>query len=175
MTVVTVVALIAAITDIRSFRVSNFLTLPLLVSGLVYQAGFGPLGLVESLMGALSSFALFLAFYLLGGMGAGDVKLMAGVGAWLGMPKTFQVILASSILAGVYAIGLILWTGTYLEAWVDLQRLWVRMMLLGQTPRSHDRIEVEVKRADRRRRLIPFAAMVGLGTVATWFWNHHVS
>jgi len=175
-TVVTMAALIATITDLRSFRVHNSLTLPLLVSGLIYQAaGYGELGLWGSLAGVLTGFGILMVFYLLGGMGAGDVKLMAGVGAWMGMPQTFQVFIASSILAGVYAIGLILLTGTMLEAWINLQRLWIRLAMLGQAPRNHDRIEVEVMRSDRRRRLIPFAAMVALGTIATWIWNVQVS
>jgi prepilin peptidase CpaA len=173
--VVTVAALIAAITDLRNFRVYNSLTLPLLVSGLIYQAGYGELGLWRSVAGVLTGFSILMVFYLLGGMGAGDVKLMAGVGAWLGMPQTFQVFIASSLLAGVYAMGLILVTGTIMEAWVNLQMLWIRLAMLGQAPRGHDRIEVEVKRADRRRRLIPFAAMVALGTIATWIWNVQTS
>ena len=166
--VVLVAALVAAATDIWKFKVYNALTLPLLVSGLLYHAFRAELA--DSLLGVLFGFAALIVLYIIGGMGAGDVKLMAGVGAWLGMPLTFYVFIASSLAAGVYSIGLVVWTGQVGETAVNLQILWLRLASVGRYLGSDDKVESEVRRSDRRKRIIPFAAMVAIGLVATLIW-----
>src|SRR4051812_45954857 len=78
--VVLCAALIAAVTDVWKFKVHNALTLPLLLSGLVYHAVVGGMdGFSDSLLGALFGFGVLIVFYAMGGMGAGDVKFMAGI------------------------------------------------------------------------------------------------
>ena len=166
--VVLVAALVAAATDIWKFKVYNALTLPLLVSGLLYHAFRAELA--DSLLGVLFGFASLIVLYIIGGMGAGDVKLMAAVGAWLGMPLTFYVFIASSLAAGVYSIGLVVWTGQVGETAVNLQILWLRLASVGRYLGSDDKVESEVRRSDRRKRIIPFAAMVAIGLVATLIW-----
>ena len=167
--VVLVAALVAAVTDIWKFKVYNALTLPLLGSGLLYH-GFRA-ELADSLVGVLFGFAALIVLYVIGGMGAGDVKLMAAVGAWLGMPLTFYVFIASSLAAGVYALGLVVWTGRVGETIVNLQILWLRLASIGRYLGS--------RRPGRDARsagptaasgIIPFAAMVAIGLVATLIW-----
>jgi prepilin peptidase CpaA len=169
--VVVVATLMAAVTDVRRFKVYNTLTIPLLLSGLVFHGvteGFA--GVSGSLLGALLGFASLLVVYVLGGMGAGDVKLMAGVGAWLGIPLTFYVLLASCLAAGAFAVGLLVLSRSASETWVNLQLLMLRVSTVGRHLGSENRLETELKRADHRRRLIPFAAMIALGVVATYLW-----
>src|SRR5213592_4142048 len=94
-----VVVLVACITlafiDVCKYKIYNVFTYPLLLAGLVYHEAMGGLpDLSNSLLGTLLGFSLLLPFYALGGMGGGDVKLMAAVGAWLGLPLTFVVFLA---------------------------------------------------------------------------------
>ena len=113
-----------------------------------------------------------LVFYILGGMGAGDVKLMAGVGAWLGMPLTFHVFLAASLAAGVYALVLLVVQHGVGETLVHLQLSWLRLAAIGRRLGADSRVEDEVKRDDRHRRLIPFAAMILVGIIAALFWDH---
>jgi prepilin peptidase CpaA len=171
--------LIAALTDLRRFKVYNVLTLPLLLSGLVYHSVAGGLseagwtaGFLNSLLGVLCGAGILFLCYLMGGMGAGDVKLMAALGAWLGVPLTLYVFVASSVAAGLYAVALILASGRARETWVNLQIIWHRVTAVGRHLAAEDRIESEVNRADRRRRIIPFAVMVAVGVilVAAWFW-----
>jgi prepilin peptidase CpaA len=165
--VVFVGVLIASVTDIWKFKVHNALTLPLLVGGLVYHAASGGwAGLGDSALGMLFGFACLLMFFVMGGMGAGDVKLMAGVGAWLGMPLTLHVFIASSLAAGAYAVVLLTIGRNLGETWTNLQILWIRLSMVGRHLGGDNRIEAEVLRADRRRRLIPFAAMVAVGLIA---------
>ena len=75
----------AAIIDGRSLRVPNWLTYHFLVGGLIFAfwRGGSPL-LLSSLAGAAVGLMTLLPLYSIGGMGAGDVKLMAGLGAWIG-------------------------------------------------------------------------------------------
>jgi prepilin peptidase CpaA len=166
--VVLTAALVAAGTDIWKFKIYNVLTLPLLVSGLLYHGLHEEL--TSSLLGVLFGFAALIVLYILGGMGAGDVKLMAAVGAWLGMPLTFCVFIASSLAAGIYAVGLVVWTGRVAETVVNLHIMWLRLASVGHYLGADDKIEHEVRRTDRRKRIIPFAAMVAVGLVATMIW-----
>ena len=85
--VVIIATCCAAVTDIRTFKIHHNVTVPLLLTGIAFRSIVGGwVGLGDSLAGAFFGFSSLLVFYLLGGMGAGDVKLMAGVCAWLGMP-----------------------------------------------------------------------------------------
>src|SRR5262249_17115680 len=146
--------------------------LPLLLSGLVYHGMVGGgSAFAGSLLGMLFGFGILFVFYLMGGMGAGDVKLMAAVGAWLGMPLVFYVFLASALVTGVYAIAVVLLCGTLRETCVNLQIIWYRLSAVGRHLAAEDHVEAGVNRADRRRRVIPFAAMVALGIIALLLWS----
>jgi prepilin peptidase CpaA len=162
---------ITAVTDVWKFKVYNLLTLPLLCTGLLYH-GFvgGTTEFTVSLLGALFGFTVLLPFYFMGGMGAGDVKLMAAVGAWLGIPQTFSVFIASSMAAGCYALYLIFAHGMMAETWVNLKILCHRLRVAGRYLGAEDNVEATISRADRACRLIPFAAMVAVGVLARLVW-----
>ena len=98
---------VASISDCRSYRIPNWLTfggaLFALLSGMVMARTPG-VGAVQALSGLALGFVLLLPGYALGLMGAGDVKLMAMVGAFLGAGATFQAVLLSFIASGVFAL-----------------------------------------------------------------------
>jgi prepilin peptidase CpaA len=168
---VLVAAIIAAVTDVWKFKVYNLLTLPLLASGLLYHATHGgAAALAGSVVGALAGFGIMIVLYVMGGMGAGDVKFVTALGAWLGLPLTLYVIIAGSIAAGAYAVILMVTAVPLRETLLNIQILWLRLACLGRHLGSEDRVETEVKRSDRRRRLIPFSAMIALGLIATLVW-----
>lgn len=165
---VAAVTLFAAVTDVRRFKVPNKLTFPALLLGLVCSSLLGGfMGLGISFLGAVTGFAVLLVFYALGGVGAGDVKLFTALGSWLGPRLTIEVFVASAIAAGIYALVLVI-----LQDGLGLA--FFRFVELGRallTPRSWGvpRAEVrrEVSRPDRRRRLVPFAAMTCLAFFVT--------
>jgi prepilin peptidase CpaA len=174
--VVLTASLTLAFIDVWKFKVHNVFIYPLLLAGLVYHGvSHGAPGLADSLLGALLGFGILLPFYALGGMGGGDVKLMAAVGAWLGLLPTFAVFLASSLVAGLYALILVVAYGRVRETWLNLQIGWLRVKALGRQLGADDRIETEVKQPDRGRRLIPFAAMVALGLFLLLILLHFLS
>ncbi len=173
MTVGLLAVVVAAITDVWKFKVHNLLTIPLLLSGVVYHGITGGwAGFAGSVLGSLCGFAILIAFYVLGGMGAGDVKLMAALGAWLGVPLIVYLFLVSALASGVYSLALILMYDRAGEIWSSLRIVCHRLMVLGRHLGAEDRLEAEVNAADRRRRVIPFAAMIALGLVLLllWFW-----
>jgi prepilin peptidase CpaA len=176
--VVVLAVIVTAATDVWKFKVHNLLTVPLLASGLIYHSIVGgAAGFTLSLLGALCGFGLLIALYLKGGMGAGDVKLMAGVGAWMGAGLTFYVFIASSLAAGVYALLVIVLYGRTGEIWIHLKIAWYRISAVGRHLGAEDCVETEVIREDRRGRIIPFAAMIAFGVLATlawqWYWEPH--
>ena len=165
-------ACIAAVTDIWRFRVYNALTFPLVLTGLAYHVVCGGMnGFVDSCLGMLFGFGVLLLPYLLGLMGAGDVKLMAGVGAWLCFQATALVFAASALVAGTYAIALILYRGKLSESWLTLKVIFYRLAALGIHLGKQDLVEPLSQSSDRRLRLIPFGAMVPLGIIAALLWT----
>lgn len=104
--VILAAALVAAsLTDIAHRRIPNIITFPLAAFGLIYHfASAGVSGLLFSASGILVGGGLLLLFYVLGGMGAGDVKLMAAVGGILGPLGAFNAFLYSALVGGLYAL-----------------------------------------------------------------------
>lgn len=161
--IVTTTCLACAISDIRTFRVANAWTLPLLATGLLFHLAVGGWsGLGRSAAGAGFGFLVLIVPYALGGMGAGDVKLLAGVGAWLGMPVTYHVLIAAALFCGAYAVILTIMTGRIRETISE-----VVAMIQGIPRPARLPVQVVVEGANRHRRVIPFAAMITLGLVST--------
>jgi prepilin peptidase CpaA len=98
------VLIIASITDLRSHRISNRLTYSTMIFGIVYYTlTSGMAGFLQSLGGLFLGLAVLIVFYLLGVMGAGDVKLMAAVGSLLGPQGVFEAFLGTALAGGIYA------------------------------------------------------------------------
>ncbi|SRR5579872_16336 len=116
-------ATIAAITDWRSRRIPNWLTLSGLAAGILINTALeGWRGTKMSLLGAILGLALLLPFVLIRSLGAGDWKLMGALGALLGPRHLMTVLIATILLAGVMAFGLIIWKG----------RLWQTVRNIGR-------------------------------------------
>ena len=164
-------ALIAAVTDVRTFKVYNLLTIPLMISGVVYHVVTnGADGFVQSLGGILFGVGILLLPFLMGGMGAGDVKLLAAVGAWLGMPLTLYVFIVSGLASGLCAILMVTFQHSFSEALINVQIMWFRLDSFVRHLGSDEWMERVVPPQDRRRRVIPYGAMVAFGIFAVLIW-----
>lgn len=109
----TVLILVAAIFDIRYRRIPNWLTVSGVVSGVALNSFLyqGLPGLQLSLAGLGVAFGCYLLLYLIRGMGAGDVKLMAAIGAMVGFRDWFGIFLVTAIIGGVVGLALVLIRG----------------------------------------------------------------
>jgi hypothetical protein len=77
----------------------------------------------------------------------------------------------SALASGAFAIVLVLISGNARETWINLQVVLFRIMAFGHYLGADRRLESEMTRTDRRRRLVPFGAMVALGLAAVLFWS----
>jgi Flp pilus assembly protein protease CpaA len=163
------------VTDVWRFKVYNTLTFPLLGAGLLYHAAVGgTAGLSHSFTGLLFGLGVLLVPYTQGWMGAGDVKFVAAVGAWLGLEPMVSVLVIGGLATGLYSSAVIVYHGGYRQAWVNLQLAVMRLTLIGKHFGADDDVETVqamAKEDNRRQRLIPFSAMITVGVITTYVWS----
>ena len=117
---------IASLIDITAFRIPNWLTYSTLAVGISYWGIVrGYEGLLFGLAGATAGIGLLILPYIIGGTGAGDVKLMGAVGSFLGAQGIFIVFIFSCIIGGAYALFLLASKGLLLSTFKRYGRiLW---------------------------------------------------
>lgn len=99
------VLLPASLFDLRQRRIPNALTFPAMAAGIIYWTCINGLdGFMHGSGGMLLGIGTLVLFYLMGMMGAGDVKLMGAVGSFLGPQGVFVAFLYSAIVGGLYAL-----------------------------------------------------------------------
>jgi len=107
-----VLSVVAAILDLQRHRIPNWLTYPGIVLGFVLRGVlFGWKGLLGALAGCLLAGGIIFVFYAVRAMGAGDVKLLAAIGALVGPREAGGVLLATAIFGGVLAVIYALYRG----------------------------------------------------------------
>lgn len=98
------IAAIAAVNDVRKARIPNWLTYGGLAAALVARAATGWQGLLSGLAGSAIAGGVFFLLFMVGGMGGGDMKLMAAMGAWVGTAESVPVLFTSAIAGGILAL-----------------------------------------------------------------------
>lgn len=102
---------VAVICDLRSRRIPNLLSVALAAAGFVMMTWVsGWSGAGNALAGLAVGLLALLPLYALGGMGAGDVKLMAACGAWLGWKLALVAVVVTYLAGGVLAVVVVGWT-----------------------------------------------------------------
>lgn len=106
------VSLVGGVHDLFTRRIPNWLTFPAVLLGVAAQfwlGGWGAGG--DALLGVLLGFVLFFPVHFLGYMGAGDVKLLMAIGAWMGWRLGLQVAILAVAIGASYALVEIIWRG----------------------------------------------------------------
>jgi prepilin peptidase CpaA len=180
--VLSTVLVVAAVIDGWKLKVPNWLTFPLVMSGWLYGAmSFGwPdqywswTGLAWSLGGTAVGLGLLLPAYAIGGMGAGDVKLLAGVGAWLaaagadaGVTDTLYAFCVSAIIGGVIALTMVILRGQWLRHYTQFWGILTEILVI-RSPIALAEVAAERK---SRMMLLPYGIPIALGTIAYFIWN----
>jgi len=160
-TTIVLFVLIAACgaTDVLYGKIFNIVTLPALGTGIVINGFLGLRGIEMSLLGAVIGFVPFYIVFRLGGIGGGDVKLMAGIGALKGFPFVGWALFYSILIGGAMAMIKLIWEGRF---WSGLRRtgqVLLSLIVPGLRPLAPD-----PSLAGR----VPFGLAIALGTLWAW-------
>jgi prepilin peptidase CpaA len=159
-----IVLFIASGIDLHSRRVPNWLSLPFLIAGLLVNSIVGGLtGVGLALGGVALASLLFGIPCVLRGSGMGDLKLAAGVGAWIGADQFLVAFVATGIVGGIFAVGYALMRGRLGECLDNTSELLVHFAKRKLHP--HDRIRLGSETALS----IPYVPAIAIGTVFSFF------
>lgn len=170
------VMIVALVSDLRERRIPNPLVLLALGAGVffnlagpqaaVYSAGLftttpGALGLWGAVLGALAGLAMFLPLYLVHATGAGDVKLMGGIGSFTGAGAALNIALFILLAGGVLAVARMLWAGNSRRVIANVATA-LGQMRLGST----GTFDIAAHSADR----MPYGVAMAAGLLAYGAW-----
>jgi prepilin peptidase CpaA len=159
-----IIGVIACLFDLRTKRIPNAVTFGGAAGALIYWAtAEGVSGFGVSVAGWLVGLALFLPVFLLGGLGAGDVKFLACLGAWIGPSQAAWTALYAALAGGVMALVVAVGTG-YLRTAVDnVYLLLAHFRVAGVRP--HPDLTLEQGKGPR----LPYAVPIFAGSIlAIW-------
>jgi len=169
--IIGVLTLAAAVIDIRTRRIPNWFTVPVLAAGVIFHVVTGGLGGLWTAVGGFATgFGILLVLWLMGGGGGGDVKLMGAVGTWLGAWYTLIVFLLSAGFAAIFSIA-VLAAGVMQHglSYVKRRHLAKPEEILKKkknaAPDSPDLVRRKIN-----RRILPYALPVACSTWLVFLW-----
>lgn len=172
--VVAIFAVVAAYIDGKELRVPNKLTFPMIIAGWVFctfctgwlgQTWYE--GLMWSLAGTIVGGLTLLPFYAIGGMGAGDVKMMAAIGAWVGVTVVFYSFCVGAVVGGIIAVGMILCSGAARKHYNQFFFI-LNEIVTVRNPEALFDIASDRKSS---MRLLPYGIPMAIGTVMYMAWE----
>lgn len=158
--ILTVICLIALVTDLKYRKIFNWLTFPGILLGLLWNCWQQPVlpGLLFGLKGLVLGILIFYIPFSFGGFGAGDIKLLGVIGSFLGLSGTFYTGLFSAIAGGIFSLlmlalrpQLIRTTLTYLKGFI--------LALIYRTPLP------EPSKKDYQQRAFPYSIAILSGLI----------
>ena len=170
---VSIFAIIAAYIDGKELRVPNKLTFPMIIAGWmwssIYYGSTGEgwyIGLMWSLAGTAVGVATLLPAYSIGGMGAGDVKMMGAIGAWVHCSITFYAFCVSAVVGAILAIIMIIMAG---EAKKHFNQFFFILNEITTIRDPEALAEIATERKTSMR-LLPYGIPLAIGTVLYFAW-----
>ncbi|MCX5908023.1 MAG: A24 family peptidase [Deltaproteobacteria bacterium] len=162
------VLIVGALWDLRFQKIPNWLTFPTVATAIVYHSrmnGFG--GFIFSVEGIGVGILILLPLYILGGTGAGDVKLLGAVGGLLGPKGGFAAFLFTALVGGIYALVLLTFHG-YMKEIVARYWLVFKTFIL-----TRNLIYIPAPRGVKKPRLL-YGLAIALGTLLSVGWASHI-
>ena len=163
---------ISAIIDFRTQRIPNLITFPAIIIALLYHFFTNGIdGLIFGVLGLVTGIGLLIIPYILGGMGAGDAKLMGAVGAILGTKSVFIAFLLTALVGGIYALIIILLNKKQFKGFFKKQFITLQYFIL-----TRKFIPDPVEENDKKPKLC-YGVAIALGTfiyMGLDFSGHHL-
>jgi prepilin peptidase CpaA len=157
----------AAIIDGLKLKVPNWLTFHLAAGGMAYATWVGGWpGLAWSLGGLALGLALLMPLHMIGGMGAGDVKLLAGVGAWMGPSIVLGSFVVSALVGGVMAVAMVVRAGELAKHWVMFQTIGHEILAV----RSPEKLSETAAARKPTMMLLPYGIPIAVGSIGYFAW-----
>lgn len=157
---------LAAIFDIRYRRIPNWLVLAGIVGGFAWNvSNSGWSGLLRASEGLGLGFILYFPLYLIRARGAGDVKLLAAVGAVTGPGNCFWIFLLTAVLGGVIALVLLMFRGRVRKTFFNVGWMIQDLLHLRAPYKSNAELDVTTDKGMR----LPHGAMIAVGVLAFIF------
>ncbi len=153
--------------DGLTYRVPNCLTAHFALGGLAFAYWTAGLStFVWSVQGLFLGLVLLLPIHAIGGIGAGDVKLLAGLGAWVGASTILGAFATSAIAGGLMGLGMILWTGQVRRHCLSTESIFREVITIGQ-PGELSRL-AELRKPEAT--LLPYAIPIAIGSIGYFAW-----
>jgi prepilin peptidase CpaA len=155
---------VATVSDIRSRRIPNWVVAPLIVGGILASAILhGPRGLGESILGVVLAAFVMGTLYRLGGMGMGDVKLFAAIGAWIWPGQLMLALVMTAMAGGVMAVIWALCRGHFKDSFHGAGELLFGAWKQGFRP--HPSLAL----TNPASHSMPYAPAIAIGTIVSFF------
>lgn len=155
--IVLVPVILAGIIDFKTMKIPNYITFPFIIIAFFYNAFSGDFKL--ALMGFVVSFILGNVFFIIGGMGGGDVKLMVGIATILGLHEYFNILLIASIIGVIWGLTLIL--NNYLKM---IRSKTIDFIYQGYFFKEHLKSQLFSKDSEKKV-LVPFGTCLAIATI----------
>ncbi len=162
--IICLILIISVITDLRSRKILNIVTFPAIIGGLFYFSIFSGIdGFLFSGKGFLVGLGLLFIPFAMGGIGAGDVKLLAAIGAWKGVMFVFYTGVYAAIIGGVIAIFILI---KQRKLGFTFKSMLISLMFFRGTQGS-----LEINSGNQGTVSIPYAVPIAIGALLSFMWE----
>lgn len=170
---VSLFCIVAAYIDGKQLKVPNAITFPMIIAGWLYSSMAYAMagdawyvGLGWSLAGTAVGLACLYPFYAIGGMGAGDVKMLAAIGAWVHCSLTFYAFGLTTIIGALLSVLMIVFSQSARKHYNQFFTIFNEIV----TIRNPDALSEIAAARKSTMRLLPYGIPIAIGTILHFAW-----